>query len=152
MKRANSERNGRMKTTSAFLLTALAFCITISVGCIRHERGNLRNESVSLSELHKRSYQVLKSNVQGESYGFYFLVFPIIEPQLATAKQEMYQQVEKAGIKLEGHAYFLANTTEEYGGFNLLIFSIPRLTITADFMEFVGDEKPEKVPSLRLVP
>lgn len=143
-----------MRTLTAFLLTVA--CVVITTGCAVRERGSLRNEAVSLSELHKRNYQVVKSNVRGDSYGFTFLIFPIVEPQLAEAKQEMYRHVEAGGTKLEGRPIFLANTTEEWGlYFTLLLFSISRVTLTADFMEFVGPEspeKPEKAPALHLVP
>lgn len=141
-----------MKTTSILLMTAIVLLVVMTAGCATRTRGSFKNEAISLSDLHKRNYQLIKPNVLGESYGFNFLIFPIFEAQLAKAKQDMYEKVEASGIKLEGRSIFLTNTTEECGGLNLLLFSIPRLTITADFMEFVGDEKPEKAPSLHIVP
>jgi hypothetical protein len=56
---------------------------------------------------------------------------------MADAKQQMYETLEKDGIKLEGRAIALANTTEDRGGYYFLIGSVTRITLTADVIEFL---------------
>jgi hypothetical protein len=46
----------------------------------------------------------------------------------------MYKSV---GEPLTGRAVALANETEDRSSFTLLLFSIPRITITADVIEFI---------------
>jgi len=90
--------------------------------------------------LSKNNFRVVKSNVRGESYGFNFLGFiPIIPVRLAEAKGDLYQKLGKDGIIVEGRSIALANATEDRTSFYFFIGSVPRITLTADVIEFLDD-------------
>lgn len=86
---------------------------------------------VSLKE---NNYKVIKAGAKGESSGFSLLGFiPIVSPNFADAKESLYKSV---GQNLEGRSVALANMTEDKSTLYLVLFSIPRYTITADIVEF----------------
>jgi len=71
----------------------------------------------------------------GRSSGFFLLgIVPITSPNYATAKESLYKSV---GQPLNGRAIALANQTEDQSMLYLILFSIPRVTITADVIEFI---------------
>ena len=68
------------------------------------------------------------------SSGFYLLGFiPIVSPTYSAAKRSLYQSV---GETLTGRSVALANQTEDRSALYLILFSVPRVTITADMVEF----------------
>jgi hypothetical protein len=80
------------------------------------------------------NYKVLKAGAKGESGGFYLLGFiPIVSPNFADAKASLYASV---GQSLEGRSIALANQTEDKSTMYFILFSLPRITITADIVEF----------------
>lgn len=84
--------------------------------------------------LKSNNYKVLKAGARGDSYGFYLLgLIPIISPSYADAKYDLYDGI---GHKLEGRSIALANQTEDTSTVYLILFSFPRITITADIVEF----------------
>ena len=84
--------------------------------------------------LKSNNYKVLKAGARGDSYGFYLLgLIPIVSPSYADAKHDLYQGT---GHKLEGRSVALANQTEDTSTIYLILFSFPRITITADIVEF----------------
>ncbi len=84
--------------------------------------------------LDQKNYKVIRAGATGQSYGFRFLgIIPITSPSYATAKQTLYQSV---GEPLTGRAVALANQTEDRSCLYLILFSIPKVTITADVIEF----------------
>ena len=75
----------------------------------------------------------------GKSRGFWLLFIPIADPSYADAKASLYRSVEselKPGETLTGKAIALANQTEDRSSLMLILFSIPKVTITADVIEF----------------
>jgi hypothetical protein len=88
------------------------------------------NTGVVLSH---NNYRVLKAGATGTSTGFWFLFIPIVTRSYAAAQADLYRSVKEP---LEGRSVALANKTEDTSLFTLLLFSLPRLTITADVVEF----------------
>lgn len=68
-------------------------------------------------------------------------IIPLVTPSYADAKASLYANT---GENLTGRSIALANQTEDKSGINLLIFQIPKVTITADVVEFT--DKSAKVP------
>ena len=64
------------------------------------------------------------------------MILPLGSPTYATAKQSLYQSV---GEPLTGRAVALANQTEDRSSLYLILFSIPKVTITADVIEFIDN-------------
>ena len=79
--------------------------------------------------LKSNNYKVLKAGARGDSYGFYLLGLI----SYADAKYDLYDGI---GHKLEGRSIALANQTEDTSTVYLILFSFPRITITADIVEF----------------
>lgn len=135
--------------THGFLtrLLALSVC-TVFLGCATEGPSSFSQSSVSTAGMIKSNYRVLRSNLRGESYGFRFLMFiPIVSPSMADAKQEMYDQLRREGIKLEGRAIALANATVDRSGIYFLIGSIPRVILTADVIEFIDEPSSDSKPA-----
>lgn len=94
-------------------------------------KGGATGTDVSLNQ---KNYKVIRAGATGQSYGFRLLgILPITSPTYATAKQTLYQSV---GEPLTGRAVALANQTEDRSSLYLILFSIPKVTITADVIEF----------------
>ena len=62
-------------------------------------------------------------------------IIAINSPTYAAAKSDMYQNF---GQPVVGKSIALANVTEDRSFLFLILFSIERITVTADFVEFTG--------------
>lgn len=90
--------------------------------------------------LRGNNYKIVKAGARGESSGFYLLGFiPIVSPNYADAKSSLYQSV---GQSLEGRSVALANQTHDRSTLYVILFSIPKITITADIVEFNAGAAP----------
>ena len=90
-------------------------------------------------QLKGNNYKVIKAGAVGNSSGFSLLGFiPFASPNYADAKASLYQS---AGDSLTGRAIALANQTEDRSVLYLVLFSIPKVTITADIVEFTSESK-----------
>ncbi|OPL17344.1 MAG: hypothetical protein AVO38_01220 [delta proteobacterium ML8_D] len=86
--------------------------------------------------LYGNNYKVIRAGVKGESNGFsLFGLIPIVSPNYADAKSNLYQAI---GEPLEGRSIALANQTQDRSTLYVILFSIPKITITADIIEFTG--------------
>jgi hypothetical protein len=114
-------------------ITALA-----AIGCGCSSAGGMRGGDTSTSvEFNRNNYEVIKAGAQGKSYGFRLLgVIPITSPNYADAKANLYKDVK---TPLDGKAVALANQTWDHSDLYLVLFSIPRVTLTADVVQFVGN-------------
>ena len=121
---------------------ALATLTLLTAGCASSGRMNQATGTNVL--LSSNNYHVVKAGVEGSSSGFWLLFIPIASPNYADAKADVYRNV---GMNLEGHSFALANETEDHSFFTLLLFSIPRLKVTADIIEF--DETPPAAANAR---
>ena len=101
-------------------------------------KGGHTDTQVSLAG---KNYKLIKAGVMGHSSGFRLLgIVPITSPNYANAKASLYKSVSEP---LTGRAVALANQTEDKSTLYLILFSIPRVTITADVIEFT-DNAPGK--------
>lgn len=112
----------------------------LTIGCSSPGPGSFAQGSIATAALSKNNFRVVKSNVRGDSYGFNFLGFiPIVPVRVAEAKGDLYQELNKEGIVVEGRSIALANATEDRTSYYFLIGSVPRITLTADVVEFLDD-------------
>jgi hypothetical protein len=113
-------------TASSLLLLCLA------TGC--SSVGGMSGQTGTQVQLTQNNYKVIKAGATGKSFGFKLLgILPIVSPNYADAKQDLYKSV---GVQLTGKAVALANQTEDRSTLYLILFSVPRVTITADVVEF----------------
>lgn len=113
----------------SFVMAVLFFCGCASVG-----GGRMTQSTETGVTLKEGNYKIVKAGARGTSYGFNLLGFiPITHPRYANAKISLYKSV---GEPLEGRSIALANQTEDRSTLYLLLFSLPKVTITADVIEF----------------
>jgi hypothetical protein len=87
-------------------------------------------------DLSRANYRIVKANAIGTSSGFRLLgIIPLASPRYTTAMSELYS---KAGMS-EGKSHALVNVIQERSSLYLILFSIPKLTIRADIIEFFDE-------------
>ena len=108
--------------------------------------GTFPNTSGTSVDLTKKNYRVVKANVTGESTGFALLgLIPIVSPTYTDAMSNLSAN---GGIQ-EGKAQALVNVTQDRSTIYLILFSIPKLTVRADIVEFLDDSKEKGVSGLK---
>jgi len=128
-----------MARRNLFFAIAIIFLMT---GCA--SMGNMSHDTGTQVLLKSNNYKMIKAGARGESSGFYFLgIIPFASPSYGEAKADLYQSI---GKDLEGKSVALANQTQDMSLMYLILFSIPKLTITADVIEFIDEPTPEKKP------
>lgn len=124
-----------MKKIAILLFVVFIFGCGGSTGVMREQTST----GVSLS---KDNYTIVKAGAKGESQGFYlFGIIPIVMPNYADAKADLYKNTNE---KLEGRSIALANQTQDHSTIYLILFSLPKITITADIVEFKKGPSSEK--------
>jgi len=114
-------------------LAALSVVSLVLPGCA--SKGEFRGQSTGTSvSLAGSNYKVIKAGATGQSSGFNLLgIIPLASPNYGEAKAALYKSV---GEPLTGRSVALANQTEDRSSVYLLLFSVPKVTITADVVEF----------------
>jgi hypothetical protein len=116
-------------------LILVVLALLFVAGCA--STGQMQQSTGTQIQLTKNNYKVIKAGAKGESSGFYLFGFiPIVSPNYADAKSNLYVNFGKS---LEGKPVALANQTEDKSFMYLILFSIPKVTITADIVEFNDD-------------
>lgn len=106
--------------------------LACAAGCASD--GEMRQSTGTAVSLTGNNYTMIHAGATGESTGFRLLMFlPIVSPSYGDAKKDLYRSV---GEPLEGRAIALANYTEDRSTMYLLLFSLPKLSVTADVVEF----------------
>ena len=119
------------KRRKAALSIICLVLIAVSSGCT--SSGTFPHESSTRVDLSRGNYRVVKANAVGSSSGFkLFMFIPIVSPKYNKA---MWRLQKKAGVA-EGTAQAIVNVSQERGSIYLLLFSIPKITVRADIIEF----------------
>lgn len=123
--------------------TITACATSLFLGGCANNQGEFKQTTGTGVSLGKSNYKVVKAGVRGESTGFKLLgIIPFSSPNYADAKASLYASV---GENLTGRSIALANQTEDRSSIYLILFSIPKVTLTADIIEFMAErEKPDK--------
>ena len=124
-----------MKQNITKYLPCIAACGVLSwfaAGCT--SSGEFRQSSGTQVNLTGNNYKVVKAGAKGHSSGFRLLgIVPFANPNYADAKADLYRSI---GEPLTGRSLALANQTEDKSSIYLILFSIPKVTVTADVVEF----------------
>ena len=126
-----------MKKNRLIMASLIILFIT---GCVSstHKLSNYTEVDVDLS---KRNFRVIKPNLIGESYGFRLLgIIPIISASYSRAMTDLSSEANISTNILETGKTVLVGTVEETHTF-LFLFSIPKLTIRADLIELLDEDK-----------
>ena len=114
------------------VLTVLCLLVMlVAVGCT--STGTYPATSGTQVDLSRKNFRLVKANAIGTSSGFELFGFiPFAAPRYTEALSNLYRQ---AGVT-EGAAQTLTNVTQEKSSLYLILFSIPKLTVRADVIEF----------------
>ena len=123
------------------ILSLIALSALLFAGCASH--GNYPANNTTDVRLSGNNYRLIQPGAIGKSYGFELLgIFPIVSPTASEAKANIYKCVTEP---LQGRSIALANQTYDRSTLYLILFSVPRFTVTADIVEFTGNpESPAK--------
>ncbi|HTV40276.1 MAG TPA: DUF6567 family protein [Candidatus Sulfotelmatobacter sp.] len=127
-----------MKTKIALLIGALCAGMLITTGCSSTRVENTSPSTQTEVSLSRGNYKMIQPGAMGSSYGFRFFlgIIPITAPSTAAARSDLYRSV---GQSLQGRSVALINVTEDRSTTWLLLFSIPKIVITGDVVEFTQD-------------
>jgi hypothetical protein len=119
-------------STRVVFAAACSILLCLATGCA--SIGHISGQTGTDVQLSKNNYKVIKAGAKGESSGFSLLgIIPLSSPNYADAKEALYKSV---GEPLTGKSVALANQTQDSSILYLVLFSIPKVTITADVIEF----------------
>ena len=117
------------------LVAVLLLCVVLMQGC----GGSINTMPQATGtgvELRGDNYKIVQAGAKGESTGFYLLgLLPLSHATYAEAKSNLYLY---SGETLKGRSIALANQTYDHSVVYLILFSIPKITLTADIVEFSG--------------
>ena len=125
-----------MKTRPSVLVVAALFAAMImGAGCASSRVENKTPSTQTQVNLSRGNYKVIKAGAVGRSYGFRFLlgIIPIAAPNTAAARADLYRS---CGQAMNGNSVALVNVMEDRSTTWLLLFSVPKLVITGDVVEF----------------
>ena len=126
---------------SITLIAVLSF--TMLVGCSSTRGGHFDSTTGTGVHLGESNYSIVKANAIGTSTGFKLLgIIPFSSPSYSKAKSKLYASV---GENMQGRAIALSNQSEDRTTLYLILFSIPKITLSADVIEF---NKKEPVPAV----
>ncbi|MBL9076749.1 MAG: hypothetical protein JNL08_04550 [Planctomycetes bacterium] len=130
------DRRSLLRTRSFFRTSCASFLLLLGAAC-SGSRGFIRGgESEGFVQLSGNNYQAVQMGAVGVSTGFALFGFiPLWSPTYSQAKQDLLRNL---GTDLRGRAPILMNQMEDSGNPWFLLFSLPRLMLTADVYEFTG--------------
>jgi hypothetical protein len=117
------------KLVRTFLAVAL---VGASLGCTGI--GLLQHATTTQTQLTKKNFRIVKTSVRGESSGFslFMGLVPIVPATYTEAMTALHEAAE-----IDGKAAALVNVAQDSTQLNLILFTIPTVTITADVVEFL---------------
>jgi hypothetical protein len=135
-----------MKRNGSVLLPVMLLGLALAAGCASSRVENTMPSTQTQVNLNRANYKVIKAGAVGTSYGFRFLlgIIPIAAPSTATARADLYQHV---GQVVNGKSVALVNTMEDRSTTWLLLFSIPKIVVTGDVVEFTDESAAQPAQS-----
>jgi hypothetical protein len=131
--------------TSVPQFLALCAVLFIVAGCSSTSVENNASSTQTQVSLSHANYKMVKAGATGHSYGFRFLlgIIPITAPSTAAARADLYRSLN---TPMGGKSVALVNVTKDESTTWLLLFSVPKIVITGDVVEFINDEKSPTPP------
>ena len=127
-----------MKNKTASLIGALCAGMLITTGCSSTRVDNNSPSTQTQVSLTRGNYRMIQAGAEGHSYGFRFLlgIIPITAPSTAAARADLYRSLNQS---LVGRSAALINVSEDRSTTWLLLFSVPKIVITGDVVEFTQE-------------
>ena len=135
--------NSIMKITLS-MAAALTVAALITSGCANSRVENNMPSTQTQVTLTHGNYKMVRAGAEGRSYGFRFFlgIIPITAPSTAAARADLYSSL---GQSVNGRSVALINTTEDRSTTWLLLFSVPKIVLTGDVVEFAQDGSPQPI-------
>jgi hypothetical protein len=93
-------------------------------------------------QLSSGNFRIIKTNAVGSSWGVNFLgIFPLLSPDIVKALSNLYEN----GCVGEGRPVAIVNVVQQNTAPYFILFSIPRITVRADVVEFVDGGAPPQL-------
>ena len=122
----------------SIFLTLGALLLSFATGCASTHVENRGQSTTTAVDLKGKNYSLIQPGACGHSYGFRLLgIIPFASPNFASARSDLYASVKEP---LTGRAVALANELDDRSTVYLILFSVPKVTITADVIEFTQAE------------
>ena len=127
------------------LIAILSAAMFLSAGCASSHVENTMPSTQTQVNLNQGNYKVIKAGAEGRSYGFRFLlgIIPIAAPSTAAAREDLYHNV---GQPVNGKSVALVNVVEDRSTTWLLLFSVPKIVVTGDVVEFANENNGQGQP------
>ena len=111
-------------------LIVILFACSSFIGCI--SIGEQPYNTGTRTDLSRANFRMIKAGVHGTDRGFrLFCLLLLFSPSYAGAMEDLHSKVG-----MEGKATALVNVTHDKSEIFLLLFSVPKIEITADIIEF----------------
>ena len=135
--------NSIMKITLS-MAAALTVAALITSGCANSRVENNMPSTQTQVTLTHGNYKMVRAGAEGRSYGFRFFlgIIPITAPSTAAARADLYSSL---GQSVNGRSVALINTTEDRSTTWLLLFSVTKIVLTGDVVEFAQDGSPQPI-------
>ncbi len=112
-----------------YVVAVFSICVFLT-GCI--SVGEQPFNTGARADLSRANFRVVKTSARGTDSGFHLLCFiPLFSPNYADAMEDLHTEYD-----MEGKSTALVNVTHDKSEMFLLLFSVPRIKITADIIEF----------------
>ena len=119
-----------------FFCTGCAAFTIPSISPLLSGLGGKQNllQTTTTVRLTSQNYRIIKTNVVGSDWGINLLgLIPIVSPKYESVMKQLYE----AGGVTEGKPQAIVNVIQQNTSPYFILFSITRITIRADVVEFV---------------
>jgi hypothetical protein len=116
-------------------ITGMACATILFAGCAStHTELNTPSTQTAVN-LSQNNFKVVKAGAMGASHGFKLLgILPFAGANETQARANLYKHI---GQTVEGRPVTLANTSYGKSTTYLILFSLPKVTVEADVVEYV---------------
>lgn len=116
-----------------YAVAVFGVCFLI-IGCAGGNYSDPRHIGTQI-DLNQKNFRMVKAGVQGSDCGFRLLGIIPLNPRSETeAMKDLY-----AKVNIDGKATTLVNVTKEKFSYYFILFSVPKITVSADIIEFIDE-------------
>ena len=127
---------GKMKMMKLLMVAGIACAAVLFTGCASNTTELNSPSTQTAVSLSQNNFRIIKAGAIGTSHGFRLLgIIPFAGANETQARANLYKNL---GQSLEGKSATLANTTYAKSTIYLILFSVPKVTVEADVVEYVN--------------
>jgi hypothetical protein len=126
----------KIKTMKWVALAGVACAAVFFAGCASNTTEMDAPSTQTAVNLSQNNFRIIKAGAVGTSHGFRLLgIIPFAGANETDARADLYSRL---GQSLEGRSATLANTTYSKSTIYLILFSVPKVTVEADVVEYLS--------------